>query len=384
MFSRSGMAKRMDGLYLSRRYDLSKIAPNSTARRIGQFTLCFCASFSEELMDRPIDRRPRNWESARIFLEVSRSGSFRSAAQALNLSVNTLRRQIASFEHEVGVTLFTRHVDGIRLTAEGELLIEAAQRMEAASFDMARMRQRNSSMHGELHLSVTEGLGTFWLAPRLVEFQRRYPSLLIDMRCAMRPADVLRLETDIGIQITRPTAGDLHIVKLGSLHAMLFASREYLDTHGCPSTLAELGEHRIVLQVADQLVSQKEFARLFPDKSQVGTVSFRANVSSALYWIIAHGGGIGVLPTYAMALAHTVVPVDIEGVRFVNDIWLAYHPDAAKIARIRRLIDWLIEAFSTKKYPWFGDEFIHPMDFPETVDGHPLPSLFGGFDEVPP
>jgi DNA-binding transcriptional LysR family regulator len=329
-----------------------------------------------------IDSRLQNWEGARAFLEVVRRGSFRSAAQSLHRSVNTLRREIEDFEREVGLTLFTRHVDGVRLTAEGEQLLGAVKRMETASFDIARARNHGGAMRGEVRLSVTEGLGTFWLAPRLVEFQRDHPELLIDIRCAMHPADVLRLESDIAVQITRPTVKDLRVVKIGRLHSMPFASRSYLEIHGTPTNFPELSKHRLVLQVADQLIAMEEYARMFPDTPQLGTVSFRVNVSSAYYWLIARGGGVGILPTYAHALGGRVVPIDVEGVRFVNDIWLTYHPDASKIERVRRLIDWLVEAFSPKKYPWFGDEFIHPRDLPRVSGGLSLQSLFEGFEGV--
>jgi DNA-binding transcriptional LysR family regulator len=325
------------------------------------------------------DLRLRNWEGARAFLEVVRSGSFRSAAQSLGTSVNTLRRQIDELEHETGLIVLTRHVDGVRLTSEGKLLVGAVQRMESASFDIARVRDLGVSMQGEVRLSVTEGLGAFWLAPRLVEFQRAYPALLVDMRCAMHPADVLRLETDIAIQITRPVANDLRVVKLGRLHAMPFASPDYLKAFGSPKNIAELRKHRIVLQISDQITSAEEFTRLFPNTPQVGLVGFRTNVSSSHYWVIARGGGIGMLPTYGQALGGRIEPVDVEGVRISQDIWLTYHPDVARIARVRRMIDWLIDAFSPKKYPWFADEFIHPRDLPETVEGLSLASLFEGF-----
>jgi len=237
-------------------------------------------------------------------------------------------------------------------------------------------------MSGEVRLGVTEGLGTFWLAPRLVEYQRAHPGLLIDMRCAMRPADVLRLETEIAIQLERPTVKDLHIVKLGRLHSVPCASPEYLETHGTPKDFSDIKKnHHLVLQVADQLVAAQEFARLFPDTPQVGTVSFRCNVSSAHYWLIARGGGIGLLPSYALALGRRVVPIASE-YHFSNDIWLAYHPDAAKIARVRSLIDWLIEAFSPKRFPWFADEFVDLRDFPPAAGGHSPPSLFEEFDEM--
>jgi DNA-binding transcriptional LysR family regulator len=49
-----------------------------------------------------------DWDAARIFLEVVRCGSFRSAAERLDLSINAVRRRIDDFERQIGATLFTR------------------------------------------------------------------------------------------------------------------------------------------------------------------------------------------------------------------------------------------------------------------------------------
>ena len=68
-----------------------------------------------------------DWESVRVFLEVVRRGSFRSASDQLGQSINALRRRIADLEQQLGVTLLTRHVDGVRTTAEGEEILAAAR-----------------------------------------------------------------------------------------------------------------------------------------------------------------------------------------------------------------------------------------------------------------
>ncbi len=74
--------------------------------------------------------------------------------------------------------------------------------MEEAAFGLIRARDRTvPAMSGEVRLAVTEAFGTFWLGPRLVEFQRAYPKLNVDLACAMRSADVLRLEADVAIQL---------------------------------------------------------------------------------------------------------------------------------------------------------------------------------------
>src|SRR6201996_6466167 len=194
-----------------------------------------------------------DWDAARIFLEVVRCGSFRSAAERLELSINAVRRRIDDFERQIGATLFTRDVHGTRLTDEGALVVSAVERMEAASFDLLRAGNSvTNTLSGEVRVAITEGLGTFWLAPRLVEFQQSFPRIHVDLHCAMRAADVSRHEADIAIHLSRPTALDVKLVRLGRMHLMFFASEKNIDIFGAPKTLDEVGKHRFVMQVADE------------------------------------------------------------------------------------------------------------------------------------
>jgi len=324
-----------------------------------------------------------NWDLVRIFLEVARIGSFRAAAEQLNMSANFLSKRISLLERAYKTTLMTRHVDGIRLTPEGRQVLEAAKRMEEASFGLDRaLSQATPALSGEVRLAVTEGLGTFWLAPRLVEFQRAYPGLLVDLKCEMRSADVLRLEADVAVQLQEPENPDLKRIKIGRLHIMPFVSPSYVDVYGMPKDEDDIRQnHRIVLQDADQ-TKGKELYDKYAHREQVGFVAMRNNVSTAHLWSIAKGAGIGWLPTYVPALGDPLIPLDI-GYKFELDIWLAYHPDAKKIPRVRQLIDWTVQSFDGRKYPWFGDEFVHPSDLQKAYkDAKPLVNLFAGFKKV--
>ena len=320
-----------------------------------------------------------DWDAARVFLEVVRCGSFRSAAERLELSINGVRRRIDDFERQIGATLFTRDVHGTRLTEEGSLVVSAVERMEAASFDLLRAGSSvTNTLSGEVRVAITEGLGTFWLAPRLVEFQQSFPNIVVDLHCAMRSADVSRHEADIAIQLTRPAALDVKLVRLGRMHLMFFASRKYLDTFGAPTTAGELVKHRLVMQVTDQIAAKEAFESLFPGYAPRDLLVMKTNVSSAHYWAVANGAGIGVFPTYAPALGGKMIPLEIE-LRRPFDIWLSYHPGSGRIPRVRRMIDWLVEAFNPAKFPWFRDEFVHPREFDAVYKGESLTHLFGGF-----
>src|SRR3954453_18162940 len=193
----------------------------------------------------PLQERPKtnisglsDWDAARIFLEVVRCGSFRSAAERLSLSINAVRRRIDDFERQTGTTLFTRDVHGTRLTDEGALVVSAVEQMEAAAFGLLRPSDSPATaLAGEVLDAVTEGLGTFWLAPRLVEFQQTYPKILVDLHCAMRSADVSRHEADVAIHLSRPSALDVKLVRLGRMHLMFWASEKYIETYGTPKSV---------------------------------------------------------------------------------------------------------------------------------------------------
>lgn len=325
-----------------------------------------------------------DWDAARVFLEVARCGSFRSAAERLALSINAVRRRVGDFERQTNATMFIRDVHGARLTEEGMHVLAAVERMEAASFDLLRASSSAANaLSGEIRVAVTEGLGTFWIAPRLVEFQRSFPSILIDLHCATHLADVSRHEADIAIQLSQPAALDVKQVRLGRMHLMFFASEQYLATNGEPKTVVELAKHRLVMQLADEASASDAFASLFPGYSEREFVVMKTNVSSANYWAVANGAGIGVFPTYAHALGgnEKMIPLDIDA-HWSLDIWLSYHPGSGRIPRVRHMIDWLVEAFDSAKYPWFGDDFVHPRELKAVYMGEPLTHSLGGIPTV--
>jgi len=324
-------------------------------------------------------RRVPDWETVHIFLEVIRCGSFRAASDKLGQSINALRRKVDEIEHALGVTLLTRHVDGVRATAEGETIYQSALRMEVASFELLYARSSaEKNVEGEVRLAVMEGLGTFWLAPRLVEFQRANPKLMVNLECTTKSADVFRLEADVSVQVQRPTTSDLKMMKLGCVHLMFFAAKSYLDTYGYPESISDLQRHRLVVQSDDDKRWRELYDKLFPGVPPVGFVSLRSNVSSAHYWSIAKGAGIGMLPTYAQAIGAQLVPLHLGVVQPI-EIWMTYHPEAKRIARVKRIIDWITESFNSRRFPWFRDEFIHPDKLAEAYHGEPLANLFAGY-----
>lgn len=329
----------------------------------------------------PAPRPPPSWENVRVFLEVARCGSFRGAAERLGQSINLIRRRIVDLEREIGITLFTRDARGARLTDEADEVMGAAERMETASFGLVRARDSAApATAGEVRVAITEGLGSYWLAPRLIEFHRTSPDTLIDLNCVMTPVDVLRHEADIAVQLSRPMAPEVKMTKIGRLHLVLFAGRRYVEAHGLPRSRQELTRHRIVLQAPERAIAREICRYIFGSPDYEHLVAMRTNVSSANYAAIIQGAGVGLLPTYAAALDRSLLPLPID-FHHAFDIWLSYHPDGHRIPRVRQTLDWIIGAFSPITYPWFRDEFIAPADLPKTHRGEPLANLLAGVPE---
>ena len=301
-----------------------------------------------------------SWDDLKAFLACARLKSFRNAAEALGVTSTTLMRRIDRLEECIGCKLFLRDQSGLTLSDDGSAMIGDVMEMERQAFNVFRRAAHSSNdASGTVRVAVTEGPGNFWILPRLIDFQKTYRNITVDLRCAMEQADVARLEADIAIQLERPTNPDLIVSKLGRLHIYAFVSEGYRKLHGAPS-LAEIRSHRLVIQHAPQ-VDDSAYARVLGLSSLEGIVGIKTNSSIGVLYAVERGAGMGFLPTSSVALGAPLVAVDL-GVHHHADLWLTYHKEFRSSDRHKIVIEWLKKIFDPKTYPCFRDEFIHPSD----------------------
>jgi DNA-binding transcriptional LysR family regulator len=112
----------------------------------------------------------------------------------------------------------------------------------------ARIRDSEEEVFGELRVTTTIGFGTLWLAPRLPKLFERYPDLNIDLMLEERLLDLPMREADVAIRMKEPSQADLIRKRLMSVHMGLYAAQDYIDKHGAPESLDELGNHRLICQ----------------------------------------------------------------------------------------------------------------------------------------
>jgi LysR family glycine cleavage system transcriptional activator len=68
------------------------------------------------------------WRYLPAFMAVAESEHLRKAAQALHISPSALSRTITMLEHRIGYSLFERAGRRLRLTPQGEQLVQVLRR----------------------------------------------------------------------------------------------------------------------------------------------------------------------------------------------------------------------------------------------------------------
>jgi LysR family glycine cleavage system transcriptional activator len=114
------------------------------------------------------------------FEAASRTGSITNAASELGLTQGAVSRQILALEQQLGVDLFMREKQKIRLTLAGEGYVreirEALRRISTASLNL-----RANPHGGSLNIAVPSTFGDRWLVPRLADFLRQHPGISVNI-----------------------------------------------------------------------------------------------------------------------------------------------------------------------------------------------------------
>lgn len=134
----------------------------------------------------------------RAFEAVVRLGGVRKAARILGLHHSVVSRHVAQLEAWLGLPLLDRSSRRVALTEQGA---QFHHRISAAIADMARATQEvmDKEARRPLRLWCAQGLATEWLARNIVEFERLYPHIHVELRPSENPADLLRYEADANI-----------------------------------------------------------------------------------------------------------------------------------------------------------------------------------------
>jgi DNA-binding transcriptional LysR family regulator len=303
---------------------------------------------------------------------VAEAGSLNGAASMLGMTQPTISRRMEDLEIRLAVRLFDRSSRGAALTQAGETMRDLAVGM--ARFGGAIVRDvagRDRVDQGRVRLAVPDGMASFIMMPRLAEFQRMNPQIDLSVDCGLWPENAFSGEVDLTLDFAATGPSDVISTPLATLHYVLCASRDYLNTYGAPKTLAEVADHRLVRHT-----SYKEQRETWSPKAQAVTdLAGRhlvTNSSAAMIMAVRGGAGIASLPTATYLFDPNLVVLDFDPVAHPV-LWLRHRPAAARQGRVKRVIEWVQRVFDPANQPWFRTEFIHPREFERFIE-RPTPA----------
>ena len=283
-----------------------------------------------------------DWNRARAFLVTAEEGSFAAAAKALNVTQSTLGRQVAGLQEELGVTLFQRVGKGIEITAAGIKLIESVKEMgEAANrFSMTASGQV-SNIEGAVAISSSEAFSVFLLPSILKKLRDKEPGIKIEIIATNHSSDLRRREADIAIRNFRPKDSDLIAKKVKETKAYLYASDDYLKTHGPFKKKTDLTK-------AD-FIGFSENDEYLDGLNQLGLKLSGDNFpyiseNHIAHWsLVKSGAGIGVMEERIAMEEPTVKRVLKSIPAFPIETWVVSHRELKTSRRIRFVFDFLVE-----------------------------------------
>lgn len=280
-----------------------------------------------------------DWDRLQYFLLVARHGTLARAGAALNVDATTVSRRVSALEAALGQTLFERAPTGFVLTAAGRALVPHAEAMAAAAARVHMAPGGRAGLSGQLRLSVTEGFGNSFIAPRLATFVAAHPELEIDLVASSGFLNPSRREADMAVLLARPRKGPLITRKLSDYSLGLYAPASRPDWQKAVGA-APLSRAGIpVIGYMPDILYAPELDYL--DEIEPGLrASVRSSSILAQRRMIAGGAGVGVLPCFIAAGDPGLVRVRPEQV-IARAFWLALHRDVAPQPRIRAFIDWL-------------------------------------------
>lgn len=144
-----------------------------------------------------------NLHLLRMFVAVSRVGSFSRAAEAMNLSQPAISKGVRDFELQVGCRLLNRSQKGVVPTSEGFALLKHAEDLFAAERAAEEMLSSKRNLdNGSLRIGASTTIATYMLAPYLGAFHRTYPGIdlhLVSANTREIAEQMAAQEIDIGL-----------------------------------------------------------------------------------------------------------------------------------------------------------------------------------------
>jgi DNA-binding transcriptional LysR family regulator len=179
-----------------------------------------------------------------LFTSVAQTGSLTLSGKQLQLTKASLSKQIKKLEADLRVDLFTRTGQRLRLTDQGEILLQQCLRLRKELEDTrAVCDDFHAIPKGTLHIVALDFFAQKIIYPRLSEFMQKYPELEIFIDTSERIPNFELEQVDIALGFSLAAPDNVIQRSMAITRYVMCASSDYFEKNGKPDTLNDLLQH---------------------------------------------------------------------------------------------------------------------------------------------
>ena len=188
--------------------------------------------------------RIENIADLQILLHTARSGTLSAAARALGMTPAAASAALKRLESQLGARLFERSTRAMRLTPQGQTMLDYAGRaFELLAEGEAMLAADRGALVGSIRVAAPSDLTRNVLLPWFDAFLAEHPGVELALSVGDRPLDVTRDEVDLALRYGPLADSRLVARPLAQSRPRLFAAPAYLARHAAPRTPQDLLSH---------------------------------------------------------------------------------------------------------------------------------------------
>ena len=179
---------------------------------------------------------------------VAGERSFTRAAARLGISQSALSHSIRGLEKRLGIQLLARTTRSVSPTAAGTALLQdltpALERIERA---VAETRKQRESPAGRIRLIIPRTATKMVILPKLAQFTRTYPEIVLEVTSSNDPVDLVAGEYDAGVQLGEFIQRDMIAVRVTKeMRLAVVGSPQYFEANNIPRKPQDLKDHSCI------------------------------------------------------------------------------------------------------------------------------------------
>ena len=282
-----------------------------------------------------------NWDDMRLFLGLARNGRVAIAAKGLKVDPTTLIRRVKKLEDSLNCNLFELTKKGYVLTSQGSELVRYIEKAEHYFLEAQNeLGDERSHLAGTIRVSVSEGFGSWFLAPLLPDFKAQYPGICIELVATSGFLNLNKREADMAILLEKPSKGLLVTQKLTDYELYLY-THETLVQSAKPKSLHDLRHFNLVSYVPDLVYAPQ---LKFIEETALSQLSaLRSTSINAQHQMLVNGAGVGILPKFIAEHQAGLVRLLQQDIHIKRTFWLASHKETYTQAKFQAFSSWLLE-----------------------------------------